>query len=135
MFTLLNILNYTAGKPLSIYVLILTTFVIYYWILSNYWNSMSENKLYVGTIIILLLIDITTIVIINTISHNYDSNLNHEIVDKKVKRKKSKKSKKNKSDKKIVEPNNETKEQLNDEKDKSLISLYNPEQEVSLKTY
>lgn len=132
MFTLLNILNYTAGKPLSIYVLILTTFVIYYWILSNYWNSMSENKLYIGTIIILLLIDITTIVIINTISHDYDSNCNYEIVDKKVK---LKKSKKNKSDKKIVEPNNETKEQLNIEKDKSLISLYNNEQEVSLKTY
>jgi hypothetical protein len=145
MLTILNIINYLVGKPLSLYVLILATIIVYYYVLSNYWETCYNNKIYLIIITILLLIDITMIIIIFTISHDYDNETINS--DEKIIIKKSKKNKNKKKKEKI---------QLEDEKNKvipletnivvntitqvnpdnkSIISLYNPEADVSLKTY
>jgi low affinity Fe/Cu permease len=160
MLTILNVINYLVGKPLSMYVLILATIVVYYWVLSNYWETCYNNKIYLIIITILLLIDITMIIIIFTISHNYIPDLN--IKDKKHK-KKSKKNNKNKAitleEKKHKETkesillgsnNNTQSKNLDNESNKSKktnksnksyksnkskISLYDSGAEISLKTY
>ena len=67
MLTLFNIINYFFGKPLPFYVLILLTIAIYYYIISNYWDGIIANKLYLSINIILLLIDITAIIMIFTV--------------------------------------------------------------------
>jgi hypothetical protein len=146
MLTILNIINYLIGKPLSLYVLILATIVVYYWVLSNYWETCYNNKLYLIIVTILLLIDITMIIIIFTISHDYDS----DKIDSEKKLIKNKKSKKDKKKNKIITLENEPQaenvkieniqnpDKVNPEfkpDAKSLIEVYDPEAEVSLNTY
>lgn len=144
MLTILNIINYLVGKPLSLYLLILATILVYYYILSNYWETFYNNKLYLIIVTILLLMDITMIIILFTISHNCENEITNSEI-KKIKKKKSKKNQKkielknelpkNKSpeteifvkDIPQIDPDNKSK--------KSIISLYNADKEVSLKTY
>jgi predicted membrane protein len=122
MLTILNIINYLIGKPLSMYVLILATLVIYYCILSNLW----ENNFYFIVTLILLLLDVTIIFIMFSVCHNYDLNK-----CKKYKHKPNKKiNKKNIVSTEIVN----VEQPIIHEKEIN-ISLYNPDAEVSLKTY
>jgi hypothetical protein len=144
MLTILNIINYLVGKPLSLYMLILATILIYYYVLSYHWDTFYNNKLYLIIITIVLLMDITMIIIIFTISHNCEKQIKNS-ESKKVKKIKSKKDKKKKELKdelpKINSP--ETENLVNDmphneydiKSKKSIISLYNADKEVSLKTY
>ena len=147
MLTILNIINYLVGKPLSLYILILATIIVYYYILSNYWETCYNNKIYLAIMTILLLIDVTMIIIIFTVSHNYDNEtINTE--NKMIKNKKSKKDKKKKNkDARTEVENNKLKSSEENilvnpnpnpevgPDNKSIISLYNPEADVSLKTY
>ena len=147
MLTILNIINYLVGKPLSLYILILATIIVYYYILSNYWETCYNNKIYLTIMTILLLIDVTMIIIIFTVSHDY----NNETINSEKKIIKNKKSKKDKKKIKkeiqledennkikslelpiLVNPNSNSKVGLDN---KSIISLYNPDADVSLKTY
>ena len=63
MLTILNIINYLVGKPLSLYMLILATILIYYYVLSYHWDTFYNNKLYLIIITIVLLMDITMIIL------------------------------------------------------------------------
>ena len=64
MLTILNLINYFTGDNLSIYILIVATIVIYYFIFTNYLQNIYDNKLYLSIFIMLMLIDITSIIII-----------------------------------------------------------------------
>jgi len=149
MLTILNIINYFTGRPLPFYILILITVAIYYYIISSYWDTIGSSNIYLITIIILLLIDITAIVMIYTIYHDNNENSNSCKINKK-----DKKSKKNKKDlkleikntvventlqekiKDIEQETNNNNGLLNNEKEaKSILSLYDPEKDVSLLTY
>ena len=149
MFTILNITNYLLGKPLSIYLLVLATVFIYYYIITSFWDTLSENKGWLGSIILLMIIDITTIIIIftdYTSSKVSPSIIQPEKEEKPAKSlkldKKDKKDKKGKKEKnKLVNNNLITKKQEiqqetpNNKENKSVISLYKPDAEVSLKTF
>jgi hypothetical protein len=137
MLTLLNIINYYFGKPLPFYILILVTIAVYYYIVSNYWDDIINNKLYLIINIILLLIDITAIIMIFTVYHdNYENDTN--LINDNVKKNKKKKHIKN-----IISndtKSNNIKDTLNiiENKpniEKSILSLYEPEKDVSLNTY
>ena len=72
LLTLINLLNYMVGKPLSIYVLILATIAIYYYLINNFYSTFGENKFYMVLLILIVIIDITIIIIIFSTSHKYD---------------------------------------------------------------
>lgn len=150
MLTIFNIINYLIGKPIPFYILILITIIMYYYIISTFWDNIISNKIYLVINIILLLIDITAIIMIFTVFHDnncidYSTPQLKEKKNKKDKKdKKDKKNKKNKNDDiKNLENNNNVNnenalnegEKLNKNLDKSIISLYEPEKDVSLKTY
>lgn len=141
MLTILNIINYFSGRPLPFYVLILITISIYYYVMTNYWENIVSNKLYLIINVILLLIDITAIIMIYTIPSDNQSNEIPTIKNKK--KKKNKESKLNEQPKQIELPiqivevenklsNLETK---NNDNNKSILSLYEPEKDVSINTY
>lgn len=151
MLTILNIINYFTGRPLPFYILILITIAIYYYVISYYWDTIASSNIYLITILILLLIDITAIIMIYTIYH--DNNENSDSCKIK-KNKKDKKSKKNKRDAKLEIKNtvvenileekikdveqetNNNNGLLNNEKEViSMLSLYDAEKDVSLHTY
>jgi hypothetical protein len=144
MLTILNIINYLVGKPLSLYLLILATILLYYYILSNYWKTFYNNKVYLTIVTILLLMDITMIIILFSISHNCENEKTISEI-KKIKKKKSKKDKKkielkdelskNKSPEKEILLNDIPQDEYDNKSKKSIISLYNADKEVSLKTY
>lgn len=123
MLTLLNIINYLSGKPLPFYVLVLITIALYYYLITYHWESIVSNNIYLTINIILLIVDITALIIIFSISHN-DTN------EEKLEIKKSKKSKKSK---KLINIEEKTPEIITQEK--SILSLYDKDKEVSLNTY
>jgi amino acid permease len=133
-----------VGKPLSLYLLILATILVYYYILSNYWKTFYNNKVYLTIVTILLLMDITMIIILFSISHNCENEKRISEI-KKIKKKKSKKDKKkielkdelskNKSPEKEILLNDIPQDEYDNKSKKSIISLYNADKEVSLKTY
>ena len=143
MLTLFNIINYFFGKPLPFYVLILLTIAIYYYIISNYWDGIIANKLYLSINIILLLIDITAIIMIFTVYHeneNENFNIEDNIKNKKKKHNKNNKKITSDNDKIIIEDNINKKiidnnQNLEKTPEKSILSLYEPEKDVSLNTY
>jgi amino acid permease len=153
MFTILNILNYLLGKPVSVYVLILAIIAIYYYTISNCWTSIKENKFYLVTMIISMIIDISSIIIIFTIVHDYVPESNNS--SKKIKSLKKSKSAKKKDEKqnKLTNDNLINGEKMsnqekgyvvnaenaenaaNDANNKSIISVYDPDALASLHTY
>jgi hypothetical protein len=148
MLTLFNIINYFLGKPLPFYVLVLLTVAIYYYVISTYWDVIVSNKIFLIVNIILLLIDITAIIMIFTIFHdNSNTDTETEII-KKDKKKKHKKNKKNNQidNDKIIEIEDKNKDisnakliennqNLEKKSETSILSLYEPEKDVSLNTY
>jgi hypothetical protein len=148
MLTLFNIINYFLGKPLPFYVLVLLTVAIYYYVISTYWDVIVSNKIFLIVNIILLLIDITAIIMIFTIFHdNSNTDTETEIIkkDKKKKHKKNKKNNQIDNDKiiKIEDKNKdisnakliENNQNLEKKSETSILSLYEPEKDVSLNTY
>lgn len=140
MLTLLNIINYYFGKPLPFYVLILITIAVYYYTISNYWDNIISNKIYLVVNIILLLIDITAIIMIFTVYHEkYDNGI--DLISnnvKKHKKKKHNKNIKNNNDNNILTNIENDKNKLVNENpkiEKSVLSLYEQEKDVSLNTY
>jgi hypothetical protein len=129
MLTLFNIINYYFGKPLPFYILILLTIGIYFYIISTHWETISSNKVYLTTNIILLLIDITAIIMIYTVYHDIiEDNPEKSIKSKKHKKKSRLHHKKNSIETNLIQNNIE-------DIDNSLLSVYDNKKDVSLKTY
>ncbi|AYV80333.1 MAG: hypothetical protein Gaeavirus33_4 [Gaeavirus sp.] len=153
MFVLFNVLNYLAGKPLSIYILILITVLVYYYGVSGNWD-MQENRVATLIMLVLMIIDLTTIIIIFS---SGDASDGVQEMDGKKKRDRKSKDKKKldgvvkssigvvssevvNDDKKIVVAEEQIvgdDENLKDENlsKKSLIGTYNPNEMASLRTY
>ncbi len=64
LLTVLNIINYFAGRPMSINVLVTISLLVYYSLIQTYWNEIMNNNLYFWLIIILLIVDISCIIVI-----------------------------------------------------------------------
>ena len=161
MFTILNIINYFTGKYIPPYLLILITISIYFFIIHNWFNDLiNGNIIYLILLLLIMLIDITSIIIIFTTSYNNNENENEndndndnnniETIKKKLKkhnRKKNDKKNNNNLNENLNNNNieNDNKEDDNKEDDnkedknitlkKDIISLYDNEKAVSLKTY
>jgi hypothetical protein len=147
MLTILNIINYFVGKPLPFYLLILITVAIYFYFMYNYWDNITSNKLYWITNLILLLIDITAIMIIFSINlnNNENDNNNQPTIKENKKKKKTDKNKKNNKNSEqeiktiqngiVAEENLQKEKELNENMEKSILSLYEPEKDISLSTY
>lgn len=148
MFTLLNILNYLSGRFINVYVVLVVTICIYFYILMYLSDTVYENNYLFVTLIILLLIDITTIIFIfgtysnceepskinlkNTLKNkiNYDNNIKQSNEKKSSKKKSSKKRSSKKSNKLV---NNET--NLLQNKIFDIISVYDNDKVISIETY
>lgn len=122
MFTIFNIINYMTGKYIPLSLLILITIGIYYYIIGYCFENVFSNNYYLISILILMLLDITSLIVIfiygdfigSTNSNQYlnlDENKNNKKQIKDKKDKKDKKSKKSKNDKKNK---NDKKENKND---------------------
>ena len=164
MFTILNIINYFTGKYVPPFLLILITISVYFYIIYNWIDSLiNENIIYLILLLLIMLIDITSLVIIFTNDYysNYDetnvnSNTKHIEIKKKLKQKKSKNSNtKNKNKDKAIKNNidnniNNNQNQNNNaninqninnielekkSKISEIISLYDIGKDISLKTY
>lgn len=157
MFTILNIINYFTGKYVPTIILILITISVYTYVIYNWFDDLINlNIIYLVLLLLILLIDITSIIIIfsseRTTNHDSFIDDNKKILTNKKNIKKDKK--KNKSLKNIKENLNleKSSEKLNklennlinaggnkiinnDILDKEIISLYDNDKEISLKTY
>lgn len=107
MFIITNLLNYFTGKYVPPIVLVLLSIGIYYWLISEYFQTIVDNYIYLTMLLILMIVDIVSIVIIfgsklfgNTYSTNknvghMDMDTNMDVI--KGKHRVIKSSKKNKS--------------------------------------
>ena len=66
MLTILNIINYLIGRPLSSTMLITVSIAIYAVIITTFWDSLVDNTMYLIILLILLILDIATIIVIST---------------------------------------------------------------------
>ena len=65
MFTILNIINYFTGKYIPVYLLILISIGIYFYIIRNYLQYLIiDNLVYFIILLIIMLVDITSLIII-----------------------------------------------------------------------
>jgi len=160
MFTILNVINYFTGKYIPIYLLILITIGTYFYVIYNGFDSLiNGNIIYIIMLLLIMLVDITSLIIIFTTDFNNSNNYNNvsnikiikkkskkhnkkidKEIDKKINRKKdSKKNIKNLNNNCIIDNviNLEKNTIGHDEKptDKDIISLYDNEKDISLKTY
>jgi hypothetical protein len=157
MFTILNLLNYLSGKPLSSFVLITVTIIIYFILIKYYSETIYDNTILSITLLIILILDIVSIILIyfydrpidnDELQHNIigiNSNNNIEVVNKtineeKKSRKDKSKSKKNKSNelndnKKVISGENKEKSYPMDIANKDIISLFDINKDPSLITY
>lgn len=156
MFTILNLLNYSLGKPINTLILILITIGIYFGLIKYYYDIIHDNSIYTISLLILMLIDIISIILIYFyFSDSNSTNIlqvenSHETNDKKDK--KNKKDKQDKKDKKDKDGKEEKKnikdtEQINDKEnhptqtfitgndEKELISLFDVNKDPSICTY
>ena len=126
MLTIFNLINYFIGSPVNITILVMITIALYFYIISFYWNTISNNIIYVIILIVLMLIDLTTIYLIFSSPHECDYH------------KKNKKNKnKNKTSKKIVLKNNSEEPIINEKLliNNDNIDIYNDNKSISLHTY
>lgn len=161
MFTIFNIINYFTGRYIPIYILILLTIGVYYYIIKTWFlELLLGNITYLIIFLLLLLIDITTIIIIFTSGYfmNSDSNLNLDseinfkinkesnTIKKKINKEKKQSKKKNKKNK-LISINDNINNNINHMEIKSqenkynvktfdeLISLYDNDKNGSINTY
>jgi len=157
MFTILNLLNYAAGKPVNVYILITITVVVYFYLIKYYWDTIYESYLYTAILLILLILDIITIVLVffydrkinesnsfvnsesNIVSmvNSESNNALEEKEEKKERKGKKSKSKKNKENKEQTKDENPKieKNYVLGNNDKELISLFDINKDPSLVTY
>ena len=157
MFTILNLLNYFSGKPLSSFVLISLTIIIYFVLIKYYSETIINNTIFSITLLIILILDIVSIILIYIydrpisndeinqniieIKNNNDiQDINKTNNEEKKSRKDKSKSKKNKSnelneDKKVISGENKEKSYPMDIANKDIISLYDINKDASLVTY
>ena len=125
MFTILNMINYFTGKYIPIYILILLTVGIYYYIINNLFINtingdniinLDNNIVYIVMIILILLIDIVSITMIfaygdTVIKNNVKKIKLKNIVSSEKKLSKSKSKSKSETNEKqsinVQEPNSE----------------------------
>ena len=72
MLTIFNLINYLIGSPVNITILVMITIALYFYIISSFWSTISNNIFYVIILIILMLIDLTTIYLIFSSPHECD---------------------------------------------------------------
>ncbi len=163
MFTILNLLNYSIGKKINTFVLILLSICIYVGLIKYYYDTIHANTIYTVTLLILMLIDIISIILIffyfkdSSDSNNIvmqENKINKIIMGEKDKKEKKdkkdskdkkdnndkkdskdKKEKKESKDKKELENNAPTQTFIKGNDEKELISLYDVNKDVSLATY
>ena len=152
MFTIANIINYFSGKYVPTTVLILITFFVYLYLIRNWFDYFMENQVYLIIVLFLMLLDITSLIVILTYDFGIKSPNEQTLKSESSRKHKSKsKSKNNKKEKekkskKNIQPINveniESKNDLhqnigeNQNMAKSeIISLYEPDKDVSLCTY
>ncbi len=146
MFTILNLLNYAASKPVNVYILITITVVVYFYLIKYYWDTIYESYLYTAILLILLILDIITIVLVffydrkideSNIVSMVNSESNNALEEKKERKSKKSKSKKNKENKEQTRDENPNikKNYVLGNNDKELISLFDINKDPSLVTY
>ena len=164
MFTVLNLLNYSIGKPINTFILILITMGIYFGLIKYYYDIIHDNTIYTITLLILMLIDIISVILIyfyfsdsksdnsniikiqNVHDQEFNKEFNKELnkESNKKKEKTDKKDKKEKKDKlknqeKIVEKKNQdnlpTQTFITNNDEKELISLFDINKDPSIVTY
>lgn len=153
MFTILNIINYFTGKYIPLSILILITIGIYYYIISFCSNEILHNDYYLGLLLIIMLMDITSLIVIFMYGDFFDNNSSNMVPTKKLKKnlkdKKKLKDKKNLKDKNDNNNNNDDKKKNNNgnfivenksdvnglEKNIEMISLYDNDKSASIYTF
>lgn len=151
MFTIFNVINYFTGKYIPLSLLVLITIGIYYYVITSWFDNIYSNDIYVYILLILMLIDITSLIVIfmygdfygTYSSQNLNTNLNTNIKLKKNKKNKKNKNinKKNINKKEEINILNKPKQILEDDKgintneDKEIISLYDNKKSGSINTF
>ncbi len=156
MFTILNLLNYSLGKPINTLILILITIGIYFGLIKYYYDIIHDNSIYTITLLILMLIDIISIILIyfyfndsNSINtnilqvENSKEDLDKKDIENKKNKKekdrkdiKNKKEKEKKDDKQIKDKENHpTQTFITGNEEKELISLFDVNKDPSICTY
>ena len=74
MLTIINLINYLSGSYVNNIVLIVITIAIYYYVISTFWEKISDNIIYIVILIMLLMIDLVTIYLIFSTPHDFDFN-------------------------------------------------------------
>lgn len=64
MFIITNLLNYFTGKYIPPLILVLLSAGVYYWLISNYFETIVDNYVYLSVLLILMIVDIVSVVII-----------------------------------------------------------------------
>lgn len=143
MFTILNIINYFTGKYIPLIVLILITIGIYYYVISQCFNDIFYNDYYLVMLLILMLLDITSLIVIFI----YGDFLCEDAGDYSDMTKKLKKNKKDKKNKKNKKDNKDKKNKKDDDNavpksnanmlniSKEIISLYDNNKQGSINTF
>lgn len=145
MFTILNLLNYLAGKPLNVFVLITISIGVYFYLIKYYWDTIYNSYTYTAILIFLLILDLITIILI----YFYDRKIDPEELNENVKtessniilgvenqnHEQSKKKKKNKKSKKDSTTNKPESNYIRDGAERELISLFDINKDPSLHTY
>ncbi len=150
MFTIFNLLNYSIGKPINTFILILITIGIYFGLIKYYYDIIHDNSIYTISLLILMLIDIISIILIFFYFSDSSSNLVQIQNEKptltlnskeKTKSKKDKKKETKDSDiKKDKSPENKeenlpTQTFITGTNDKEVISLFDANKDASIITY
>ena len=66
MLTILNVINYLIGRPLSSTMLITLAITIYLLIIITLWEYIIKDTMYLAIIVILLILDIASIIVAST---------------------------------------------------------------------
>ena len=129
MLTIFNLINYFIGSPVNITILIMITIALYFYIIRTFWTNITDNIFYVIILVILMLIDLTTIYLIFLSPHECEY----------IKKTNKFLELKNKSEKKINEEILEKDKVIQEENPKKIIKndidIYNDDKSVSLSTY
>jgi len=144
MLTIFNLINYLIGSPVNITILIMITIALYFYIIKTFWTNITDNIFYVIILVILMLIDLTTIYLIFSLPHECEYIIKSDKKTKKKIKKTNKLLEKNNIkknnedilDKNKIIPENKVILEENPKKIiKNDIEIYNDNKSVSLNTY
>ncbi len=140
MLTIFNLINYLIGSPVNITILIMITIALYFFIIKTFWSNITDNIFYVIILVILMLIDLTTIYLIFSSPHECEYiKKSDKKTKKKIKKTNKLLEKKNNEEKKINEEIQNKNKLLQEENPKKIVNndidIYNDNKSVSLNTY